>query len=187
MARAGRVLAPAAQSRAEAPVQVIISVKAGSPGSKNRACYVSRQGKSSSHGTFLSFQTLFLFSFGHDRSPARSSLLFVLAVYGRYMFPGSGMKAGGPTVCHAWARSRDRTRRRQALFKRGPAKPRGRNPLSKTMPRRTPNERATPSWEAAAVASTSSSRAAGPSPRSLVSFHAAGRSGGTLSSPPRRR
>jgi RHS repeat-associated protein len=39
---------------------------------------VSRQGRSSSHGAFLSFQTLFLFSFDHDRSPARSRLLFVL-------------------------------------------------------------------------------------------------------------
>jgi hypothetical protein len=62
------------------------------------ACYVSSQGRSSSHGTFLSFQIPFLFSFDGDRSPARSSLLFVLAVYGRYMFPCSGMKADGPPV-----------------------------------------------------------------------------------------
>jgi hypothetical protein len=59
---------------------------------------VSSQGRSSSHGAFLSFQTLFLFSFDHDRSPARSRLLFVLAVYGRDMFPCLGMKAGGPPV-----------------------------------------------------------------------------------------
>jgi hypothetical protein len=52
-------------------------------------------------GLFLSFQILFLFSFDGDRSPARSRLLFVLAVYGRDMFPGSGMKAGGPPSDHA--------------------------------------------------------------------------------------
>jgi hypothetical protein len=57
---------------------------------------VSRQGRSSSYRAFLSFQTLF--SFDGDRSPARSRLLFVLAVYGRSMFPCSGMKAGGPPV-----------------------------------------------------------------------------------------
>jgi hypothetical protein len=61
------------------------------------ACYVSSQGKSSSHRAFL-FPTLFLFSFDGDRSPARSRLLFVLAVYGRDMFLCSGMKAGGPLV-----------------------------------------------------------------------------------------
>jgi hypothetical protein len=47
-------------------------------------------------GLFLSFQTLF--SFDGDRSPARSRLLFVPAVYGQDMFPCSGMKAGGPPV-----------------------------------------------------------------------------------------
>jgi hypothetical protein len=57
---------------------------------------VSRQGRSSSHRAFLSFQTLF--SFDGDRSPARSRLLYVLAAYGRGMFPGSGVKAGGPPV-----------------------------------------------------------------------------------------
>jgi RHS repeat-associated protein len=58
---------------------------------------VSRQGRSSSHRAFL-FQPLFLFPFDGDRSPARSRLLFVLAVYGRDMFLCSGMKAGGPPV-----------------------------------------------------------------------------------------